>query len=356
MLVGALVWIASAYAEEGAFIGQGTDTSASSTNADFYVIQAGDTLWDISTRFLGDPHQWPELWSYNEYITNPHWIYPGNRIYFRLGTQLDAPGVGLEEPTVAETPYQPTEQPRPVAENLCDFPARFAGNHNDIRVRAAGVLAEERDLNIRGKVYASEANGVNIGEPSLVYFKMSDDDSLECGQLLSVYRRQGRRLRGSAGNVGFVYRVLATARVIRVDGRTVTAQVRDSYYELERGDLVGDPAVVDYQIDVKPPSGDLEASLLARLTENQIYPGTGEAVFLDRGTNDGLEAGKSLYMVERRDGIADRDAKEDKHLPERVIGRIVVIHAGEGASTGIITDLAKEFSEDVRLVGTPNAD
>ena len=60
-------------------------TASMPGGGDFYVIQSGDTLWDISTRFLNDPHAWPELWSYNEYITNPHWIYPGNRVYFRLG-------------------------------------------------------------------------------------------------------------------------------------------------------------------------------------------------------------------------------------------------------------------------------
>ncbi len=356
MLVGALMWMASAYAEDGAYLGQGTNTEASSANADFYVIQAGDTLWDVSTRFLGDPQQWPELWSYNEYITNPHWIYPGNRIYFRLGTQLDAPGVGLEDPTPEEAPYQPPEQPRPVAENLCDFPARFNTERTDIRVRAAGVLAAEADLNIRGKVYGAEINGLIFGEPAIVYLKMNDDDGLECGQLFSIYRRQGRRLRGSAGNVGFLYRVLATARVLRVDGSMATAQIRDSYYDMERGDLVGDVAAVDYQIDVEPPSGNIEATMLARLTHEQTYAGTGEAIYLDRGTNDGLEVGRSLYLVERRDGLAGVESKEDKLLPERVIGRVVVVRADEGASTGIITDLAREFSEDVRFVGTPNAE
>jgi nucleoid-associated protein YgaU len=43
-----------------------------------YVIQRGDTLWDLSGKFLESPWYWPKLWSYNPQIENPHWIYPGN--------------------------------------------------------------------------------------------------------------------------------------------------------------------------------------------------------------------------------------------------------------------------------------
>lgn len=45
-----------------------------------YIVQEGDTLWDISQRFYGDPFLWPRLWQHNQYVNNPHLIYPGDRI------------------------------------------------------------------------------------------------------------------------------------------------------------------------------------------------------------------------------------------------------------------------------------
>jgi hypothetical protein len=56
------------------------DVAVRSDHPDEYVVVKGDTLWDISGRFLDKPWQWPAIWHANPQIENPHLIYPGDII------------------------------------------------------------------------------------------------------------------------------------------------------------------------------------------------------------------------------------------------------------------------------------
>ena len=55
----------------------------SETAPDTYVVERGDTLWDISALFLNGPWRWPELWRVNPDVRDPNLIYAGDTLYLR---------------------------------------------------------------------------------------------------------------------------------------------------------------------------------------------------------------------------------------------------------------------------------
>lgn len=101
-----------------------------------YIIQSGDTLWDLSSSHLNSPWYWPRIWHVNPKITNPHRIYPGQTLNMPAPSGTFAGAAAEPAPTqpeavtsvaqapaaetapvVAETPEQPAAAPaQPAAE------------------------------------------------------------------------------------------------------------------------------------------------------------------------------------------------------------------------------------------------
>jgi hypothetical protein len=43
-----------------------------------HTIKSGDTLWGLAQQYYSNPYLWPQLWESNTWITDAHWIYPGD--------------------------------------------------------------------------------------------------------------------------------------------------------------------------------------------------------------------------------------------------------------------------------------
>lgn len=43
-----------------------------------HEIKSGDTLWELAQQYYSNAYLWPQLWESNTWITDAHWIYPGD--------------------------------------------------------------------------------------------------------------------------------------------------------------------------------------------------------------------------------------------------------------------------------------
>ncbi|MCK6505633.1 LysM peptidoglycan-binding domain-containing protein [Myxococcota bacterium] len=340
---------AAAHAQSYSGTGQSVDQGMPSS-PDYYTVQAGDTLWDISRTFLGNPEYWPRLWSINDYITNPHWIYPGNRIAFRLGTDTEPPIIELE-PQSAD-PFQPDSLSFEYPETQCGPDVRFANTIASTRYAATGFLADDDDVELLGEVYKARSGHYWLAEGNLIYLKMEDPEAYDCGDVLTVFRRGEKKVRDprdKGKRYGSSWVVVGEARVVHRVDDMIAAVVRTSYREIERGDKVGPLMPIHVELEVAPPQGELAGHIVGRPTSENMLVSTGETVFLNIGRADGTRVGDSFHVVVQRDDALDLK-DEDESLPESVTGRVVVVRVDEYTSTAVITDASRPIDTGDRVV------
>lgn len=350
LVAGALTATPAVAQDDIGFSGDGFsfgDFGAEVGAPEYYVVQRGDTLWEISERFLGNPYYWPRLWSINQEVTNPHWIYPGNTIRFRMGTLIDPPRFELEgksDRPVEEVAIRPTE-------TSCGPDVRFEATRPLRGFLATGFLADRGDVEIYGEVAKARGIQTFLSERDLVYLKVDDPDAFGCGDVVSIYRQVRKKVKHPTSRgqkYGSLYRVVAEARVVHRYEDYITASLRQSWAEVARGDLVGPQMPVSVEIEVQAPDGDLDGTIVERVEDAADLMGPGETVFIDRGRADGVRVGDSFFVVEQRDEHVDIK-KEDTDLPFSVIGRVVIVRVDEYSATAIVSDADRSIEVGHRL-------
>ena len=72
------------------------DPESFPAGAKVHIIEPGDTLWALAETYYGDPYLWPQLWEQNTYITDAHWIYPGDPLLIQGETETGDEGEQFE--------------------------------------------------------------------------------------------------------------------------------------------------------------------------------------------------------------------------------------------------------------------
>jgi hypothetical protein len=321
-----------------------------------YVVKKGDTLWDISKRFYGDPFLWPRLWQQNQYVTNPHYIYPGDRIrlypYKVLIEVEEGKPPKMEEvkpllpPQLEEIP--PPLPPIPEIIRLTIYP----------EVNSAGFITDKMEG--IGMIVAAKVDKLQLAAEDEIYIKFQKGVSVKKGDMFSVFR-VGDPIEHPITKkvIGRKVLILGTVVITKTtEGRAQTALITRSYDSMVRGDEVTPYFAPRDELPVNNMEGPLYGWIVASQL-NKLELVEGDVLYIDRGENDHVRPGHIFQVLRRGAVVLDPASKKKKDkdkekikLPDELIARLVVIKTEQKTSTAVIvqTRLSVQVGDEVTTV------
>jgi LysM domain len=290
-----------------------------------YIVQEGDTLWDLCDLLFDNPWYWPTLWSFNPQITNPHWIFPGDIIY------LKPPWAGKVKPSVVWASSRYREEP----------------TDKKILTRFKGFLPEEM-YKESGEIHSSREEKNMLGQYDEIYVEFKVPKKIHPGDNFLIYRVLGPVIHPVRDEqVGYKIEFLGVARILHTKSEYKKAVITTSFKEIERGDLITN--FVEYVGMTEPVKN--ETGVLGQIIDI-FHPmniaGEHDYIFIDKGKEDGVADGNRFVINWKGDGIVDvnegeLEAEVLEKLPKEHLGEVMIVKSFDNVSLGVITRSIREF-------------
>ena len=305
-----------------------------------HTVEKGDTLWDLSSKYLGSPWYWPKVWSYNPQIANPHWIYPGNQVRFY-------PGNGEETPTRAEpvTGDEDELQAGQAVEGDEDVQmVRLPVETKTKEIVLKDGFATPNEIEAAGTLVASYAESEMLSPPDIVYLDFKDKSAVQVGASYIVYRTVGKVYHPRSGKfLGYQTQVLGTVKVNRTSEPKVRATLEKSFDEIGRGARIG-PARERLFETVSPVANAVALQnlmVVAQLETSLTMAGEQVRVLVDAGSAQGVQVGNVFTVIRQADPIlsdlgVDPSVNQDLTLPVEEVGRCMAVDVREAVTTCLL--------------------
>lgn len=301
-----------------------------------YIVQQGDTLWDISSQFLNQPWYWPEIWYMNPQVQNPHLIYPGDvinvfyvggRPYITVNGENRVSGIERLSPMMRGEPIDATEKVIPI-QAIEQF-----------LTRPLVVGADE--LKASPHIVASRDDRIVYGSNDLVYLRDASD--LQLDNQYSIYRAGTTFADPDTGEIlGYEAIHVGDGKVTK-EGDPATIYVTDAIREILRGDRVIEVEQIEIDSDFRPRSPDSDINGRIIYLHNAItQSGTYQIVVANVGMQQGIEKGHVLAINKAgrtvSDVYAEANQAEKVTLPSERSADAIVYRVFDNLSYLFILD------------------
>ncbi len=309
---------------------------------DQHVVVKRDTLWDISGKFLEHPWCWPQVWGLNKAeIKNPHWIYPGQIVYFDRASgrlSLNKPGYG-QAGADGVTRMSPQVRTEGLGK---DAIASIPSDIIDPFLTQPLIVGVDQ-LATQPRIIAGQEGHVYLGKDDKVYVR----GNLKGGSSFQVFR-PGTPLKDPDTGKVMAYEAiyLGTAKLhaeAKAPSDVHTFIIASSKMEMGVGDqLVLAPPTAFTNYVPHQPDRPIRARV-AGIYSGVTHAGQNQIVSVNRGAVDGLDVGAVLQLYNLGKTVKDPTAKASRmgqsptvKLPDEESGTLFIFRVFQNISYGLI--------------------
>ncbi|MGI9309747.1 MAG: LysM peptidoglycan-binding domain-containing protein [Gammaproteobacteria bacterium] len=323
---------------------------------DTYVVQKGDTLWDISGTFLRDPWYWPEIWEINPQVANPHLIYPGDilslvyvdgkpRIRLQRGNASAGAPAGADVVSSGNTERL---SPQVREEDLGTAIPTIA--YQDIAALLnRGKVFEKNEYENLGYIVALRDHLVS-GSGNDVYVRgaeFADNEQFGIAEIGDPIRDpDDNKVVGYEGTyVGF--------GTIELEGDPATMMLNETTREARQGQRVF-PLNIDVPLNFYPraPEEEVEGRII-HVMDGVSRVGQYQTVVINRGTQHGVDAGHVFSIWQLGEVVKDRwksgFGSRNVALPDVQAGTLMVVKTYDRVSYALVMEATSEIRVKDRI-------
>lgn len=325
---------------------------------DRYVVQKGDTLWDIATKFLQTPWHWPRIWKINEQIKNPHLIYPGDVIVMRwvdgkpelalLRTEKVPPTDSGQAtvPGVPTAPGEPVAAPPPGDGRTVKLSPKIHASDLEAAIPtippdaiapflSRPMIVGKRELNDAGYVTVGLEGRIALADHSEFYARGLKRDA---EQEYYFIVREGKALRHPYTNELLAYEAqyLGEAQLLEPGdpAKLIVTRVEQEIVPTDRLVLAPKSAGLPHYYPHAPKNQVRGYILNAPNAISEI--GSFTVVTVSLGEREGIEQGHVLRIMRAAGSHRDPVRRSDYKLPDEQSGLLMVFRTFEKVSYGLI--------------------